>query len=107
MYAITSSFIGGEVRNAKLSQFIGMPISIVYVAAFMLGISALVLHVFGTSFLGAVGTIDPTKVGLSFAPTYNELTGVLVSGFCATRVPRRLLLDLLDLRLVADQLPRP
>lgn len=80
LYAITSSFIGGEVRNAKRSQFIGMPISVVYVTAFMLAISALVLNVFGTSFLGAIGTTGAASAGLSFPPTYNELTGTLVAG---------------------------
>src|SRR5262249_28411319 len=35
LYAITSSFIGGEVRNAKRSQFLAMPGSIVYVTVLM------------------------------------------------------------------------
>lgn len=80
LFAITSSFMGGEVRNAKRSQFLGMPGSVLYVTGFMLVLSALVVNVFGTSFLGAIGTIEPASVGLSFAPTYNELAGTLITG---------------------------
>lgn len=80
LYAITSSFISGEVRNAKRSQLISMPGSVLFVGGFMLVLSALVLRVFDTSFLGQVGTASPGSLGMKFAPTYNELTGMLVAG---------------------------
>jgi amino acid transporter len=82
LYAITSSFIGGEVRNAKRSQFIGMPGSIVYVVVLMLllvvGLNAAV----GTTFLGQLGYPLPQDVpsvlGIGNLPTYNEVIATMV-----------------------------
>jgi amino acid transporter len=82
LYAITSSFIGGEVRNAKRSQFIGMPGSIVYVTILMLllvlGLNAAV----GTTFLGQLGYPLPQDVpsvlGIGNLPTYNEVIATMV-----------------------------
>src|SRR5204862_7554271 len=52
LYAITSSFIGGEVRNAKRSQFLAMPGSVVYVTILMLLIVVGLSHTLGTTLLG-------------------------------------------------------
>ncbi len=78
LYAITSSFIGGEVRNAKRSQFLAMPGSIVYVTILMLLIVIGLGHAFGTTLLGQIGAADPAALGLGSTPTYNELTAALV-----------------------------
>jgi APA family basic amino acid/polyamine antiporter len=82
LYAITSSFIGGEVRNARRSQFLAMPGSIVYVTVFMLLLVLGVGHAFGTTFLGWVGYPFPSDlpglIGINSSPTYNELTAALV-----------------------------
>jgi amino acid transporter len=78
LYAITSSFIGGEVRNAKRSQFLAMPGSIVYVTILMLLLLLGLNHAVGTTFLGQLGAADPTSYGLSSIPTYNELTAAIV-----------------------------
>jgi amino acid transporter len=80
LYAITSSFIGGEVRNARRSQFLGMPGAVVYVTVFMLLLTALVMETFGGEFLGIVGAAGGGAIGLSAEPTYNELAGMLVYG---------------------------
>jgi amino acid transporter len=82
LYAITSSFIGGEVRNARRSQFLAMPGSIVYVTVFMLLLVLGVEHAFGSTFLGWVGYPFPQDlpglIGINSSPTYNELTAALV-----------------------------
>jgi amino acid transporter len=78
LYAITSSFIGGEVRNAKRSQFLAMPGSIVYVTILMVLLVIGLGHAAGTTFLGQLGLADPTKYGLSSIPTYNELIAAMV-----------------------------
>jgi amino acid transporter len=82
LYAITSSFIGGEVRNARRSQFLAMPGSILYVTVFMLLLVLGVEHAFGSTFLGWVGYPFPSDlpglIGINSSPTYNELTAALV-----------------------------
>jgi APA family basic amino acid/polyamine antiporter len=82
LYAITSSFLGGEVRQAKRSQVLGMPVSVLYVTAWMVVLIALVTRVVGNELVGAIGFLLPedleTAAGMSFNPTYNELVGMLV-----------------------------
>jgi amino acid transporter len=82
LYAITSSFIGGEVRNAKRSQFLAMPGSIVYVTIFMFLLVVGLGHAAGTTFLGQLGYPLPQDVprvlGIGNLPTYNEIAAVLV-----------------------------
>jgi APA family basic amino acid/polyamine antiporter len=78
LYAITSSFIGGEVRNAKRSQFLAMPGSIVYVTILMLLLVIGLDHAVGTTLLGRIGAADPAALGLGSTPTYNELIAAMV-----------------------------
>ena len=82
LYAITSSFIGGEVRNAKRSQFIAMPGSIVYVTLLMLLLVLGLNHAVGTTFLGQLGYPLPQDVpsvlGIGNLPTYNEVIATMV-----------------------------
>jgi amino acid transporter len=78
LYAITSSFLGGEVRNAKRSQFLGMPGSIVYVTVLMLLLVVGLGHAAGSTFLGQVGFALPSDLGLGSTPTYNELIAAMV-----------------------------
>ena len=78
LYAITSSFLGGEVRNAKRSQFLGMPGSIIYVTVLMLLLILGLNHAFGTTALGQIGFADPAKIGIGSTPTYNELIAAIV-----------------------------
>jgi basic amino acid/polyamine antiporter, APA family len=82
LYAITSSFIGGEVRNAKRSQFIAMPGSIVYVTILMLLLVLGLNHAAGTTFLGQLGYPLPQDVpsvlGIGNLPTYNEVIATMV-----------------------------
>ena len=82
LYAITSSFIGGEVRNAKRSQFLAMPGSIVYVTVFMLLLILGLNHAVGTTFLGRLGYPLPQDVpsvlGIGNLPTYNEVIATMV-----------------------------
>jgi APA family basic amino acid/polyamine antiporter len=82
LYAITSSFIGGEVRNAKRSQFLAMPGSIVYVTILMLLLVLGLNHAAGTTFLGRLGYPLPQDVpsvlGIGNLPTYNEVIAAMV-----------------------------
>ena len=78
LYAITSSFLGGEVRNARRSQFLGMPGSILYVTILMLLLVVGLGHAAGTTFLGQVGFALPSDLGLGSTPTYNELIAAMV-----------------------------
>src|SRR5205085_3283357 len=78
LYAITSSFIGGEVRNAKRSQFLAMPGSIIYVTILMFLLVVGLNHAIGTTVLGQIGFADPAKMGLGSTPTYNELIAAVV-----------------------------
>lgn len=78
LYAITSSFIGGEVRNAKRSQFLAMPGSIVYVTILMFLLVVGLNHAVGTTVLGQIGLADPTVMGLGSTPTYNEIIAATV-----------------------------
>ncbi len=82
LYAITSSFIGGEVRNAKRSQFIAMPGSIVYVTLLMLLLVLGLNSAAGTTFLGQLGYPLPQDVpsvlGIGNLPTYNEVIATMV-----------------------------
>ncbi|MGZ4480803.1 MAG: APC family permease [Gaiellales bacterium] len=81
LYAITSSFIGGEVRNARRSQFLAMPGSIVYVPILMLLLVVGLDHATGTTLLGQLGYPLPQDVpsvlGISAIPTYNELIAAM------------------------------
>src|SRR5262249_15250329 len=72
LYAVTSSFIGGEVRNARRSQFLAMPGSIIYVTILMLLLVVGLGHAAGTTFLGQVGLADPGSYGFTRIPTYNQ-----------------------------------
>lgn len=82
LFAITSSFLGGEVRQARKTQFLGMPVSVLYVSAWMIVIIALVSRVVGNELMGAIGYLFPEDLekaaGMSFSPTYNELVGMIV-----------------------------
>jgi APA family basic amino acid/polyamine antiporter len=77
LYAITSSFLGGEVRNAKRSQVLAMPGSIIYVTILMLLLVVGLDHAIGTTLLGRIGASDPAALGLGSTPTYNELIAAL------------------------------
>jgi amino acid transporter len=82
LYAITSSFIGGEVRNARRSQFLAMPGSVVFVTVLMLVLLVGLGHAAGTTFLGQLGFPLPADVpgvlGISSIPTYNEVIASMV-----------------------------
>jgi APA family basic amino acid/polyamine antiporter len=78
LYAITSSFIGGEVRNARRAQFFGMPGSVVYCTVWIVLLIAAFHKMVGSDGLGAIGAADPAALGLAFTPTFVELAGAVV-----------------------------
>jgi amino acid transporter len=72
-FCITSSFLGGEVRQASRSQILGMQGAIVY-SAFWMGLTVAAFAVMaGLKFVGGIGAADPSALGLSTTPVYTEL----------------------------------
>ena len=75
-FAITSSFIGGEIKNVRRSQFVGMPGSVVFCAVAMAILVFLFLGRLGYEFLGQLGFAAADSYGLAFTPTFTELAAV-------------------------------
>jgi len=78
LYSITSSIIGGEVKNARKTQIFGMPGSVVYTTVWMALLIAAFQFLAGYDLLGHIGAVDPAALGLDFTPTFIELAGALV-----------------------------
>lgn len=76
-FSIASAYIGGEIKGANRSQMWGMPGALLYSAIWLLVISFATLHAFGFSFLGNIAAVTPSKVNLSFTPTFSELAATL------------------------------
>jgi APA family basic amino acid/polyamine antiporter len=75
LFAITSSFLGGEIRQARITNFIGMPGGVIFVTIWMFLLAAAVVRLVGLPLLAAISAnyYTPDKLGLSFVPAYNEL----------------------------------
>jgi len=73
----SSAYIGSEVKDAKRLQLWSMPATVVIVGLGVLVTVGLVGRVVGYEFLGALGTMDPTQLGMSSAPLYTELASYL------------------------------
>jgi len=76
LFAITSSFLGGEVRQARVSQMLGMPGGVVFVTIWMFLLVAAVQGLVGPGLLGGIsgGYFSPAdSFGLAFVPAYTEL----------------------------------
>jgi APA family basic amino acid/polyamine antiporter len=82
LFAITSSFLGGEVRRARVSQLLGMPGGVVFVSIFMFLLVASVVHLVGLPILAAVSAnyFSPDALGLTFVPAYPELVAAAFPG---------------------------
>jgi len=82
LFAITSSFLGGEVRRARVSQLLGMPGGILFVSVFMFLLVASVVELVGLPILGGVSGnyFSPDALGLAFVPSYNELVAAAYPG---------------------------
>lgn len=78
-FSIASAYIGGEIKGANRAQLIGMPGALIYSALWILALVSVVVHAFGLNFLGNLGAVNPTRVHLSFTPTFAELAAMLVS----------------------------
>lgn len=78
LFAITSSFIGGEVKNARRAQLFGMPGSVLYCTAWILLLVAAFEKMVGYDGLAVIGAADPQALGLAFTPTFIELAGAVV-----------------------------
>jgi amino acid transporter len=82
LFAITSSFLGGEVRKARVSQLLGMPGGVLFVTIFMFLLVATVVQLVGLPILGAISAnyYSPDVLGLAFVPAYNEVVGAAYPG---------------------------
>ncbi len=84
----SSAYIGGEVKDARRLQLWSMPATVLIVGLGVLATVLLIGNVVGYEFLGALGTVDPTKLGMTSTPLYTELasylSGSLVVAFLIT-----------------------
>lgn len=82
LFAITSSFLGGEVRRARISQLLGMPGGVVYVTIWMLLLIVTITRLVGMPLLDGISAnyYSPDTLGLSTVPTYNELVAAAFPG---------------------------
>lgn len=84
----SSAYIGGEVKDARRLQLWSMPATVLIVGLGVLLTVLLVGNVIGYEFLGALGNVDPTTLGMSSTPLYTELasylSGNLVVAFLIT-----------------------
>jgi amino acid transporter len=80
-FGLASAYIGGEVKGANRAQLKGMVGSVLFSAAWMLLLAAVVLRVIPYDFIGAVGAADPGKTGLGFTPVFTELISVLTGNW--------------------------
>ena len=80
LFGATSCYIGGEVRRAKSTQRFGMIGSLVLTGVCMAALIALISYSIGLPFLNGLSSIAPSKIGLSFIPTYNELLTIGTGG---------------------------
>lgn len=78
-FGIASTYIGGEIKVTSGVFLKSLTGSVVYSAIWMAVILAVFVAVLGDKFLGSLAAADPTKVGLSFTPTFAEL-GAMASG---------------------------
>ncbi len=80
-FGLASAYIGGEVKGASRVQMRGMAGSVLFSAAWMLLLVAVVLRVVPYDFLGAVGAANPARTGLGFTPVFTELVSVLTGNW--------------------------
>lgn len=82
LFAITSSFLGGEVRRARISQLTGMPGGILFVSVMMILLVATVVQLVGLPILGGISAnyFSPDTFGLAFVPAYNEVVAAAYPG---------------------------
>lgn len=84
----SSAYIGSEVKDARRLQLWSMPATVLIVGLGVLLTVLLVGNVVGYEFLGALGNVDPTTLGMSSTPLYTELasylSGSLVVAFLIT-----------------------
>jgi APA family basic amino acid/polyamine antiporter len=76
-FNIASAYIGGEVKNARRSQLISMPLGGLFAGAFMLVLVVLLLDVIGGGTLRAIAAASPATLGMASSPVYPELVSAL------------------------------
>lgn len=89
-FAFYSAYLGGEIKSARRTNLISMPLSVIYVTAFVAIMLAVIVPVVGKEFLAALSYFDPVnelpgtyeQIGsvlsmTEFPPHYNELASVL------------------------------
>jgi amino acid transporter len=78
-FGIASSYIGGEIKMSSGVFLRSVTGSVVYSALWMALIIGIFFLVLGDTFIGSLGLVNPTTVGLNFTPLFAEL-GAIVSG---------------------------
>ena len=89
-YCYASTYIGGEIKRPARSQLTGMLGAAAVITVVMITYFLLIDHVIGLHFIGALGTVPASSVGLPDTPTFVELIASIstnpliwgVVGFC-------------------------
>jgi basic amino acid/polyamine antiporter, APA family len=86
LFAFLTTIIGGEVRQAKLSQILAVPGSVL-AAVLLAGLLVFsVEHLVGAPLLQAIGAVDPAVMGLQTQPLYTELVAIAFPGLLVALV---------------------
>jgi amino acid transporter len=74
-----SAYFGGEVRNARRSQWLSIAGAIVFSGTVMILLVWGLNQVVGRELLGALSFVPPKEFGLSFTPLFSELISIITT----------------------------
>jgi len=80
LFGATSAYIGGEVRQAKSTQRIGMLGSLLFTGGMIAILLTVLISRIGNDFLNGLWATDPASIGLAFNPNYNEILTIAGGG---------------------------
>lgn len=75
-----STYFGGEVRQPAKTQVLSLPLAVLFTGLGMIALFAVAESAIGTDLMAALGWVQPSEIGLGFAPTFPELTALLSPG---------------------------
>jgi len=80
LFGATSAYIGGEVRQAKSTQRLGMLGSLLFTGAMIAILLTVLISRVGDNFLNGLSATSSSSLGLSFTPNYNEILTIAGGG---------------------------
>jgi len=76
-WANASTYFGAEVRQPARTQVLSLPLAVIFSGAGMVLIFLLLNRTVGTDLMAALGWVPAQEMGLSTAPTFQELIAVM------------------------------